>query len=275
MKSIVITGGASGLGLAMAKKWASTGAHICIADRNDEQAESVIKQINEAGGAGFFCQCDITDDDSVKSLKAFADENLPPVDLLINNAGVPTAGGLMDETLEAWQWVLDINLKGMVRVTQAFLPGMIQRKSGYILNTASQAGLTPAPLMASYNATKAAVVALSETMKLELEQFNIGVSVLCPAFVKTNLDKSLPAGQSAMQKTVSRAIEKATFTPEMIADITFSAIKKNIFMIITHKDGRQIYRIKRFLPSLYFAIMRRKLKAYIAKGYQREPANSH
>lgn len=268
MKSIVITGGASGLGLAMAKYWAQKGATICLVDRSTDHQKSAQAEVEAAGGKALFCQCDVTRDEDVTKLKAFTDANMPPVDLLINSAGVPTAGTLTDESLEVWEWVLNINLLGTVRLSKAYGRDFQRRRQGYIVNIASQAGLTSMPLMGSYNATKAAVVAFSETLALELAPFNIGVSVVCPAFVKTRLDESLHQEQQQMQSLVSKLVQGGKITAEEVAEQTAKAIQQKRFMVITHTSGRWFYRLKRFLPEAYLGLMRKRTAEYSARGYQ-------
>ncbi|MDN3650919.1 SDR family oxidoreductase [Reinekea marina] len=268
MKKVLITGGASGLGLAMAKRWASTGATVCVADRTEALAQATINAINEAGGQGHFVACDVTDDESLAAVKRYTDEHIGALDVLINSAGVPTAGSIEGESLKAWQWVLDINLLGCVRLAKLYVPDMRKNKTGHIVNVASQAGITSMPFMGSYNASKAALVAYSETMKLELSPFNIGVSVLCPAFVKTNLDKSLPEEQSDMQSVVTKLVERGTVSAEEVAEAAFKAVQNNKFMVITHADGGRIYSLKRWLPNFYFWLMAKKSKPFTVKGYE-------
>jgi short-subunit dehydrogenase len=269
-KAIVITGGASGLGLAIAIEWAKRGAIICIVDRSNEHRDTALESIKSAGGTGHFVLCDVTRDEDVKQLKRYTDENLPPIDVLVNSAGVPTAGTIEAESLSVWQWVLDINLLGTVRVTKAYANSFRKQNNGYIVNVASQAGLTPLPVMGSYNATKAAVIAFSETLKLELAPFNIGVSVLCPAFVKTNLDKSLPKEQESMQDMVTKLVQRGTVTAEQVAIATYKAVNANRFLITTHKEGIAALRLKRWLPNVYYWLMIRRTTPYTIKGYTNE-----
>ncbi|WP_196157349.1 SDR family oxidoreductase [Reinekea sp. G2M2-21] len=267
MKTVVITGGASGLGLAMAVQWAKTGATLCLVDRADDNKSAAIAAVENAGGKAFFFQCDVTSDEQVTQLKQFTDAQLPPVDILINSAGVPTAGTFSDESISAWQWVLDINLLGTVRVTKAYVDDFRKRQSGHIVNVASQAGLTSMPLMGSYNATKAAVIALSETLKLELAPFGVGVSVLCPAFVSTNLHTSLHEEQKAMQDVVTKLVQTGNVSAEQVAVAVFDAVAQNRFLIVTHREGRNALRLKRWLPSLYFRIMTKRTERFTRKGY--------
>ena len=170
MKKILITGAGSGLGKALALRYAKDGAEICIADVNKEAGEAVAQSINSSGGSAFFLECDITKQWDVDKLTMTLAERWRSLDMLINNAGVATAGKLESESMEQWQWVIDINLLGHVRMTKACLPLLRNSQSADkdIINIASQAGLTTAPGMGSYSVTKAAMVSYSETAHLEL-----------------------------------------------------------------------------------------------------------
>jgi short-subunit dehydrogenase len=137
----------------------------------------------------------------------------------------------------------------MVRVSQAFMPLMRSQRSGYFINIASQAGLTPIPYMGSYNAVKAAVVSFSETMKLELAPDGIDVSVVCPSFFKTNLDESMRSTNPAAHKMIDRFFAKADMTREDVAESIYQQVQQKRFLILTHKLGKRVYWLKKLLPS--------------------------
>ncbi|MFD2165280.1 SDR family oxidoreductase [Thalassotalea euphylliae] len=253
---VIVTGGASGLGKALAERWAKAGASVCIADINDTAGQALVASLNELNGSNssthFYANCDVTKVKSIQHLKEVAIAKWGRIDLVVNNAGVATADKLEDEPLSQWQWVFDINLFAMVRVSQEFTTVFKKQGRGHFLNVASQAGITPIPYMASYNASKAALVSLSETMRLELADFNIGVSVLCPGFFKTNLGMSLKTKSGAMRKMLDRVFEKAELTADEVADISFERVSRNDFMIVTHPAGQKAYRLKRFLPTNWY-----------------------
>lgn len=269
MNYVVITGGASGLGLAMAKRWAKSGATLCLVDRDTTHRDEAVHALEALGAQVHFVCCDVTDQAQVDALKAYTDEHFKTVDVLINSAGVPTAGNIEAESMDAWQWVMNINLLGTVRVTKAFTAQFRKQKQGHIINVASQAGLTPMPMMGSYNASKAASIAFSETLKLEMAPFNVGVSVLCPAFVKTNLDQSLPDEQQAMQDVVTRLVQKGKITADEVAEATWQAVQSNRFLIVTHRFEKWIYRLKRWLPRAYYRLMIKRTRHFTLKGYNK------
>ncbi len=269
MKKILITGAGSGLGEALAKKYAGEGAEICIADINEEGGNAVAKQIQNLGGEAFFIKCDITQQWDVDKLVMTVAERWRSIDMLINNAGVASAGKIDSETMDQWQWVIDINLLGQVRMTKACLPLLRNSEAANktIINIASQAGLTAAPGMASYCVTKAAMVSLSETMHLELSAEGIHVAVVCPAFFDTNLNTSLRSSDEKMQEVVTKMIKKSGVSAEEIANKVFDAVNQKKFMIVTHKDGRKAYRLKRFLSmERYLNIVKKRTAKYLKKN---------
>jgi len=269
MRKILITGAGSGLGEALAKKYASSGAQICVADINEEGGNAVVQDIHSQGGEAFFIKCDITQQWDVDKLVMALAERWQSIDVLINNAGVASAGNIESETMQQWQWVLDINLLGQVRMSKAILPLLRNSEAPdkAIINIASQAGLTAAPGMGSYCVTKAAMVSLSETMYLELSTQGIHVAVVCPAFFDTNLNQSLRSSDDKMQALVTKLIKKSGVSADEIAGKVFDAVAKKKFMIVTHKDGRNAYRLKRFLSmEMYLNIVKKRMAKFAKKN---------
>lgn len=255
MMRLLITGGATGLGQAIALKWAEKWVSkdkdisICIADINQERGDETVGMLSAQGANAFYVHCDITSDDDVKALAQTIESRWGGVDYVFNNAGVATGGSLLDETIEQWQWVFDINVLGMVRVSRALLPLMRKQCSGYFINVASQAGLTPIPYMGSYNAVKAAVVSFSETIKLELAPDNINVSVVCPSFFKTNLDESMRSNNPASHRMINKFFAKADMTKEEVAESIYQQVSQEKFLILTHKLGKRAFLLKKLLPT--------------------------
>ena len=283
---ILITGGASGLGQALAYCIAKQGGlsantrqdtqvKVCIADVNQQRAEETVEKLIQQGAEAFYFPCDITRDDSVEKLRLTIHEKWGGIDMLVNNAGVATGGSFQSESIEQWQWVFEVNLLGMVRVSQAFIEGFKQQGHGKILNIASQAGLTPIPLMTSYNATKAAVVSLSETMRLEFAPFNVDVSVACPAFFKTHLGESIRTTEPVVKDLLTKFVEKATLTSEDVAQRIIRQVEKSNFLIITHSEGIKVYLLKKLLPrSWYLKIMQTQIKGILARSRKESNKNS-
>ncbi|GGP38357.1 SDR family oxidoreductase [Shewanella saliphila] len=253
---VVITGAASGLGKALALKWSAMNAEVCVADINQQAGEQVCEQIIAQGGKAFFSACDITDPTSIKALTHDLQSRWPQIDLLINNAGVASADKIAAEPISQWHWVMEINLFGIVNMCQQFVPIFQQQGFGSIVNVASQAGLTPIPFMASYNASKAAVVSLSETLRLELADDNINVSVLCPGFFKTNLGTSLRTQLPTMEKLLGKLFDKSPIDATQVANIAYQGEANKQFLLLTHQQGKRLYQLKRLLPlRWYFTIV--------------------
>lgn len=269
MNKVLISGAGSGLGKALALKYASAGAEICVSDINVENGQQVAELINDTGGNAFFEQCNITKQWDVDKLALKLSERWQSIDLLINNAGVATAGLLEYETMEQWQWVLDINVLGHVRMTKAFVPLLKASNSAQksIINIASQAGITTAPGMGSYSVSKAAMVSFSETIYLELASSGVHVSVVCPAFFETNLNTSLRSDQPGMDAVVTKMIKESGVSAADIADIIFRQVADRKFMIITHKIGRKAHLLKRYLPiDRYMKMMKNRTKSFISSA---------
>ncbi len=269
MRKVLITGAGSGLGRALAQLYAGKGAEVCVADVNQEGGEETVNLITHAGGSAFFLSCDITQQWDVDKLAMSLAERWGSLDALINNAGVASAGQLEFESMEQWQWVLDINLLGHVRMTKAMLP--LLRKSVNaqkdVINIASQAGITAAPGMGSYCVSKAAMVSYSETAHLELAAENIHVSVVCPAFFDTNLNKSLRSGDAKMQGVVDKMIKSSGVSADSIARKIIDGVTKRKFMILTHKQGIKAYRLKRFLPiERYLSMVKKRTSKYVKRS---------
>ncbi len=250
---LLITGGATGFGKAMALCWAkhakgNNTVKVCIADIHQQRGEETVAELTQLGAEAFYCQCDITSDSDIATTRAQILKTWQGVDIVINNAGVATGGSLKGESLEQWQWVFNINLFGMVKVTQSFVDVFREQGHGYFINVASQAGVTPIPLMGSYNAVKAAVVSFSETMKTELAPENITVSVVCPSFFKTNLDESMRTTEQIMRESIKRQFNKAEMTAEQVAEQVWRQAQKRHFLILTHKSGKAAYYTKKCLP---------------------------
>jgi len=251
MSRVLITGAASGLGRALALRFAKEKADICIADINMEGAEETLQMVKTVGGNGWIYQLDVTQEAEWNQLRDAVQERWQGVDVVINNAGVATGDRIDQGTWADWEWVIDINLKGVALGCRTFTPMMKEQGRGYFINTASLAGLMTAPLMASYNVTKAAVVALSDTMHHELKPYGIGTTVLCPGFFRTNLDKGMRTSDPYLRKFVDKVFESSELDANDVADICYRAMQNNKLICNPHKIGRRAYFVKRFMPWLY------------------------
>jgi NAD(P)-dependent dehydrogenase (short-subunit alcohol dehydrogenase family) len=242
----VVTGAGSGIGRALARALAREGMRIVAADLDEAGMAETL-----AGLEGIAVRTDVTDLGQVQALADRAWAAFGGVHVLCNNAGVALWGGLESATHRDWQWVLGVNLWGVIHGIEAFVPRMIAQKTeGHIVNTASMAGLVASQGLGVYNTSKYAVVGLSETLVKDLRPYGIGVSVLCPLGVATRIRDSDRNRPAALQNAEPRAAEPVelmgrTLSPESVADLVVAAIRKNQLYVIPHEESLDAIR-KRF-----------------------------
>lgn len=259
VRTALITGAGSGLGEAMARRFAEAGWRILVTDSDESRALETVRALPGAGHRAL--ELDVTRDDHwTRTMEPFAsgDETL---ELLVNNAGVATGGRLEETPLEDWRWVTEINLMGVVRGCHYALPLMRRQGHGHVVNVASWAGLAAAPQIAAYGTAKAGVVALSEMLRAELHGSGVGVSVLCPAFVRTRLAETMRAPDAAYARRVQRWMERSGVTAGAVAGQVFKAVAVGRFWILTHRDTRWQWRLKRWFPGLYFRLLLRTMRS--------------
>lgn len=186
-RTALVTGAGSGIGRALADALALQGWNVLATDRDADAARATADTIVQRGLSAQAECLDVTDGAAFQALVARATETGPSVDLLVNNAGVGAAGEVRDLTADSWEKVLDVNLRGTIHGIHAAYPGMVARRRGVILNIASGAGLCPRPGMVPYAASKAAVVALSTSLRAEASAHGVRVHVACPGYIATDI----------------------------------------------------------------------------------------
>jgi NAD(P)-dependent dehydrogenase (short-subunit alcohol dehydrogenase family) len=247
-----VTGAGSGLGRALCLELARRGARVVASDVNLATADETVRLMQ--GGEGIALRCDVTKPDQVEDLAGEAFARLGGVDLLVNNAGVAVAGPVGDVPLADWEWVVGVNLWGVIYGCHAFVPRMVRQGSGHVLNVASAAGLLNTPKMAPYNVTKAGVVALSETMRGDLHKTGVGVTVLCPTFFPTNIGRSGRA-PAEIAKVMEQLVESGKSTAEEVARLALEGCDRNELYVTPHADGRWMWRLKRLMPSRFYDML--------------------
>jgi NAD(P)-dependent dehydrogenase (short-subunit alcohol dehydrogenase family) len=237
----VITGAASGIGEAMAHRFGAAGMHLMLADIEPEGLTAVAATLRGHGCDVSTFVCDVSDADAVDALATATMAAYEAVHLVCNNAGVG-AGGAMDAVdLETWSWVLGVNLWGVIHGVRSFLPLLRQAPEAHIVNTASVAGLFSVPFMGPYNVSKFGVVTLSETLYHELADTSVGVSVLCPSWVRTRIHESMRNAPSGVSDTLDAGglmteLVGGGIDPAEAAEATLDAVVHDRFYILTHPD---------------------------------------
>ena len=256
--TVAITGAGSGLGAALAHRYAQAGWRVGVTDQNPESARAVFESLQAAGGDGFTLPLDVREETHWAALEQKILEAWGGLGLLINNAGVATAGTVVDTPQADWDWVMDIDLMGVVRGCRRFAALMQSQGSGHLVNMASFAGLAGAPGISSYGVAKAGVVALSEALRAELHASGVGVSVVCPAFVETRLTDTMRSTQEGAREQVERWMKRSGVDATMLAEQVFRDVNAGRFLILTHPETRWAWRLKRWLPERYFRALMKK-----------------
>jgi short-subunit dehydrogenase len=255
LKRAFITGAASGLGKALALELANDGWTIGMADINMIALEAAGKEIEIAGGVPLIFPLDVSDKDQYRDVVKVFLSTTGGIDLLFNNAGVGDGGVFEEYSLENYEWMVGINQMGVLYGCHYFIPIMKQQRSGHILNTASAAAIGCAPTMAAYNMTKAAVLAISETLYGELMDHGIRVSCILPTYFKTNVIQ-FARGGDIVKKATQRFIEKSGLEADTVAKEILTRAGKNELYIILPKDARKMWFFKRLAPTWF----RKKVK---------------
>lgn len=244
-KVAFITGGASGLGLAMAQSFSAAGMKVVIADIEDAALEAAAASFAESNAEVITVKADVTDRDSMEEARAQTLDAFGKVHVLCNNAGVVVYGSVAEMTAKDWDWVMKVNLDGVINGAVTFLDDLRSHgEGGHIVNTASIAGHYGIPGLGVYCTSKFAVVGMSESMRLDLSADNIGVSVLCPGVVETGIGNSErnrpsefggPAERDPDSQT-DTGVEMEVMQPSVIGDIVLHAIQNDQFYILTHRE---------------------------------------
>ncbi|KAH8670386.1 hypothetical protein BGZ60DRAFT_375558 [Tricladium varicosporioides] len=244
-KVAVITGGATGIGLAIALELTKEGTKTVLASTNLERLEAAAKTVNEAGGQAFPIICDVIDRASVQSLFDKVKEAFGGVDLLFCNAGVTTGGPFLEHKPSDWAWVYDVVLQGTINCIQIFYPDMAKRKSGNIILTGSQAGMNPNWVTehGPYTSAKAAVHALGSALRPEAEEHGIGVTTVIVAGTLTDIiksERSRPEKYGGEGPKASKKREARRIPPSEVAEKVIRGVKENKAWVATHPELKSV-----------------------------------
>lgn len=234
-KIVVVTGGASGIGRALVHRFAAEGAaHIVVADQNEAGASDVVREINVKNVGVTAVGINVTDETQIINLIEHTERTVGPIDLFCSNAGIAIGNGL-EEPNEVWDLIMDVNFKSHLYAARCLVPKMISRGGGYLLNTASAAGLLSQIGSVTYAVSKHAAVALAEWLAITHGTQGIKVSVLCPQAVRTAMTEGNEAGVASVDGMIE---------PEELADAVISGIEQEDFLILPHETVREYIRRK-------------------------------
>ena len=264
----LVTGAGSGIGRATAEALADRGADLVICDVNPERVAEAAEALRAKGVAVSAHTLDVSDR---AAFEAFAEAVHAdgPVDILVNNAGVGVGGRLLETPLEDWDWVMGVNLWGVIYGCHYFVPKMVEAgRGGHVINIASAAGLTGVPSLGAYSVTKCAVVAYSEALLVELEASGVGVSVICPGFLATRIladgrirgAMNNPAGLSLVERVMNAPGRR----PEAVAKAIVAAVEKRRFMVTLFSEARLLLVMRRLSPWALTHSKRRLLRRAVS-----------
>jgi NAD(P)-dependent dehydrogenase (short-subunit alcohol dehydrogenase family) len=242
-KVAVVTGAASGIGLALTQRFLDEGMRVVMADVEEPKLVDVASGLQKDGADVLAVLTDVTDPDDVQRLAEQAVSQYGAVHLVCNNAGVAPAGPMLATTPRDWQWTVGVNVLGVAYGITTFAPLLVEQGEGHIVNTASEAGLVTTDMLGMYCATKHAVVGMTEALYRELESTPVGVSVLCPNLVNTGIFHSernrpygseLSAAENATIAPLREALSAAGIAPSQVASDVLDAVLNDRFWIFTH-----------------------------------------
>ncbi len=252
---VAITGAGSGIGRELALLCAQRGANLALCDINDAAVADTAETALRLGRDVITRRVDVSDPEQ---MTAFADatfDRFGGVDILVNNAGVGLIGGFLDTSLKDWDWLVSINVMGVVHGCDAFIPAMINSgRSGHVVNLSSAAGLLANPQLSAYSATKFAVLGLSEALRIELKPYRIGVTAVCPGVINTAITKASPirgAGDTeGRRQRLAATYQKRGYTPERAARNILRAIERNRAVAPIAAEAHVMYVLSRVVPPL-------------------------
>jgi NAD(P)-dependent dehydrogenase (short-subunit alcohol dehydrogenase family) len=253
-KTALVTGAASGIGRATALAFARRGADLYLCDLDEAGLAETERAATEIGRKVFCARVDVANRDEMAAFAAAVHERTDAVDILMNNAGVAIGGGFLDTTAEDWDWIVGINLMGVVNGCQCFVPAMVQAKrGGHVVNISSAAGYLASEALAAYSTTKFAVLGLSEALRDELARHGIGVTAVCPGIIDTPITRNARLRGTTLDRPEARtemvdAYRRRGYGPDRVAENILKAIGRNRAVAPISIEAWFIYYLKRFAP---------------------------
>jgi len=267
----IVTGGASGIGAALARELAARGGEVVLADRQIDLARQVAHQIEASGGKATAAELDVTNYWAVEALIYETINRAGRLDYIFNNAGIAMFGLAANHGIEDWDTIIDVNLRGVIHGVQAAYQVMREQGFGHIVNTASLAGLVTSPGNTSYSTTKHAVVGLSKALWIEAALVGVRVSVLCPGFIRTAIldhggkyGKVLVDLSPGQQEILNKMVEKfKPLTPDIFAVKALNAVGRNEGVIIIPERYRLMVWLDRLFPSWFTRMSEKRYVSHV------------
>ncbi len=256
-KVVVVTGAASGIGRATTAAFVDRGAKVWACDV-DEAGLGRLE--DQHAGRVHVHRADVSRKDDVRAFRDVVERAEPAVDVLVNNAGVGLAGDIRTTTLEDWEWIVGVNLWGVIHGCHYFLPRMIDARAGHVVNVSSVLGYVGAPDVLAYSTTKFAVFGLSESLRAELSRHDVGVSVICPGIVNTNIVKTTRyrmKDPDGMKRRIVGLYDRRNYKPEGVAKAIVDAVQHKRDVVPVTPEAWALYYTKRLSPRLSRALGQR------------------
>ncbi len=269
-KIALVTGAGSGIGRETALALARKGCRLIISDVNPDGLQETQSMID---GVGACIRADIVDVADKNAMAAWADAingQFGAVDILVNNAGVGVSGGILDTSLDDWEWIVSINQWGVIYGCHFFLPAMINRGSGHVVNVSSLLGFTATPGTLAYATTKFAVFGFSESLRAELAPHGIGVSTICPGIIKTGIIRNTRFrgvdDANGTRDRIDRMYRRRNYGPDKVATAIVGAIQRNRGVVPVSPESWGAWYLKRFTPGLLGVIGARTAGSQLSSG---------
>jgi NAD(P)-dependent dehydrogenase (short-subunit alcohol dehydrogenase family) len=261
-KTVLVTGAGSGIGRASAIAFGSRGADLVICDVNEEGLGHTEETLQALGRSAFSRRVDVANAEEMRGFAEEVHQQVRAVDILMNNAGVALAAAFLDTSLEDWDWLLRINLRGVIHGCHFFVPPMVSRGvGGHVVNVASLAAYAANETLSAYGTSKYAVLGLSESLRMELHRHRIGVTAICPGIINTPITATSPmrgaAAEPGQRERMVRLYERRNYGPERVAKNVLKAIQRNRAVAPISPESWIFYYLKRIAPGAVRAFMRR------------------
>jgi NAD(P)-dependent dehydrogenase (short-subunit alcohol dehydrogenase family) len=253
-KRALVTGAASGIGRAIALRLADEGCNLYLLDINEENLAEVAADCRSRGVETVAARCDVSRTDEITRVNAEMLSHWGKLDILVNNAGVAYYGPTENMTAEQWDWLLKINLLAPIQFTRELLPALKAQPEAHIVNMASMWGLVGMGRFTAYNVSKFALVGFSESLRAEFDRQGLGVTAVCPGFVRTKLFEEAPCGHPKRRTPVPHRVFSTT--PERVAQRVVRAIYRDQRLVVITPLAHLLYYTKRFAPGLIDALQR-------------------